>query len=69
MQVYRGMDIGTAKPDPQLRSRIPHHLIDVRAPDEPYDVGAFVADATTAIDAILAPPESAAPATVYFFSW
>ena len=54
MQVYRGMDIGTAKPDPRLRSRIPHHLIDVRAPDEPYDVGAFVADATTAIDAVLA---------------
>ncbi len=54
MQVYRGMDIGTAKPDPQLRSRVPHHLIDIRTPDEPYDVGAFVEDATAAIDAILA---------------
>jgi tRNA dimethylallyltransferase len=52
MQVYRGMDIGTAKPDPALRSRIPHHLIDIRDPDEPYDVGAFVHDADLAIAAI-----------------
>lgn len=54
MQVYRGMDTGTAKPDPELRARVPHHLIDIRTPDEPYDVGAFVDDATAAIDAILA---------------
>ncbi len=49
MQVYRGMDIGTAKPDLALRRKIPHHLIDVRDPDEQYDVGAFVADANRVI--------------------
>lgn len=52
MQVYRRMDIGTAKPDPELRARVPHHLIDIRTPDEMYDVGSFVEDATAAIDAI-----------------
>ncbi len=54
MQIYRGMDIGTAKPEPALRDRIPHHLIDIRSPDEQYDVGAFVADANRAIGEILA---------------
>ncbi|MFP4114413.1 MAG: tRNA (adenosine(37)-N6)-dimethylallyltransferase MiaA [Spirochaetota bacterium] len=52
MQVYRGMDVGTAKPDPSFRSRVPHHLIDIRNPDEQYDVGAFVHDADEAIAAI-----------------
>lgn len=52
MQVYRGLDIGTAKPPRELRDRLPHHLIDIRNPDEPYDVGAFVHDANTAIGAI-----------------
>jgi tRNA dimethylallyltransferase len=42
MQVYRGMDIGTAKPSPLLRSQLPHHLIDIRNPDERFDVGDFV---------------------------
>jgi tRNA dimethylallyltransferase len=42
MQVYRGMDIGTAKPDLDLRSRLPHHLIDIRDPDEQFSVGDFV---------------------------
>jgi tRNA dimethylallyltransferase len=41
-QVYRGLDIGTAKPDAVLRARIPHHLIDVRDPDEIFSVGDFV---------------------------
>jgi len=54
MQVYRGMDIGTAKPPPALRRRVPHHLIDIRDPDERYDVGAFVADANREMNAILA---------------
>lgn len=54
MQVYRGMDIGTAKPDAALRAQIPHHLIDLRDPDEQYDVGAFVADANLAIREISA---------------
>jgi tRNA dimethylallyltransferase len=42
MQVYRGMDIGTAKPSPEERARIPHHLIDIRDPDEQFNVGDFV---------------------------
>ncbi|MFH2114540.1 MAG: tRNA (adenosine(37)-N6)-dimethylallyltransferase MiaA [Spirochaetota bacterium] len=41
-QVYRGMDIGSAKPDPRLLSRIPHELIDLRSPDEAFSVGDFV---------------------------
>ena len=42
MQVYRGMDIGTAKATPEERRRVPHHLIDIRQPDEPFSV--FFAD-------------------------
>jgi tRNA dimethylallyltransferase len=42
MQVYRGMDIGTAKPTSAERSLVPHHLIDVMALDEPFDVARFV---------------------------
>lgn len=42
MQVYRGMDIGTAKPDPELRKKLPHHLIDIRNPDEQFNAGDFV---------------------------
>jgi tRNA dimethylallyltransferase len=50
MQVYRGMDIGTAKPDAELQRRIPHHLIDIRNPNEQFHVGDFVrlADAACA---------------------
>ena len=42
MQVYRGMDIGTAKPSPEERARIPYHLIDIRNPDEQFNAGEFV---------------------------
>jgi tRNA dimethylallyltransferase len=42
MQVYRSMDIGTAKPSPELRRRFPHHLIDIRDPGEQFNVGEFV---------------------------
>jgi tRNA dimethylallyltransferase len=42
MQVYRGMDIGTAKPSPEERRRIPHHLIDIRDPCEQFNTGDFV---------------------------
>ncbi len=42
--VYRGMDIGTAKPDAALRAAIPHHLIDILDPAESYSAGQFVAD-------------------------
>ena len=41
MQVYRGMDIGTAKPTPEERRRIPHHLLDVVDPDEPFDASRY----------------------------
>lgn len=42
MQVYRGMDIGTAKPSPAERARVPHHLLDVVDPRESFDVARFV---------------------------
>ena len=42
--VYRGMDIGTAKPPLSVRTRIPHHLIDIRDPAEGYSVGEFTLD-------------------------
>ena len=49
MQVYRGMDIGTAKPSAQERAQLPHHLIDIRSPDEQFNVGDFVRLAHEAI--------------------
>lgn len=42
MQVYRGMDIGTAKPRGPILDQLPHHLIDIRNPDEQFNVGDFV---------------------------
>jgi tRNA dimethylallyltransferase len=39
--VYRGMDLGTAKPTPEERARIPHHLIDVADPDQPFTAGDY----------------------------
>ncbi|MCL2128038.1 MAG: tRNA (adenosine(37)-N6)-dimethylallyltransferase MiaA, partial [Treponema sp.] len=42
MQVYRGMDIGTAKPSPAERALLPHHLIDIRDPCEQFNAGDFV---------------------------
>jgi len=41
MQVYRHMDIGTAKPTPAEQRRIPHHLIDIIAPDEPFNASQY----------------------------
>ncbi|MEZ5533005.1 MAG: tRNA (adenosine(37)-N6)-dimethylallyltransferase MiaA [Steroidobacteraceae bacterium] len=51
-QVYRGLDVGSAKPDAATRARIPHHLLDLRDPAEHYSAGEFVADATAAIRGI-----------------
>ena len=48
-QVYRHMDIGTAKPSPQERSRAPHHLLDLRDPDQTFDLGSFLSLARLAI--------------------
>ena len=42
MQVYRGMDIGTAKPPAELQKKLPHHLIDIRNPNEQFNAGDFV---------------------------
>lgn len=52
--VYRGMDIGTAKPDAETLRRAPHRLIDIRDPEESYSAGDFVRDARREIDAIIA---------------
>src|SRR5262247_3457656 len=49
MQVFRFMDIGTAKPDAAARSRVPHHLIDVVTPDQPYSAGRYAREARAAI--------------------
>jgi len=43
--VYRGMDIGTAKPEPEILNQYPHHLINIIEPTERYSVGAFRTDA------------------------
>ena len=48
MQIYRGMDIGTAKEPPSRREAVPHSLIDVVAPDEEYSVARFRDEATAA---------------------
>lgn len=47
--VYRGMDIGSAKPDAELLARLPHRLVDIRNPDEPYSAADFVNDALAEI--------------------
>lgn len=52
--VYRGMDIGTAKPDADTLRRAPHRLIDIRDPEDSYSAGEFVRDARGEIDSILA---------------
>ncbi|MBN2437951.1 MAG: tRNA (adenosine(37)-N6)-dimethylallyltransferase MiaA, partial [Deltaproteobacteria bacterium] len=50
MQVYRHMDIGTAKPTAEERARIPHHLLDVVDPDEPFDASRYIGLAHGVID-------------------
>jgi tRNA dimethylallyltransferase len=54
MQIYRGMDIGTAKPSLEQRKLVYHHMIDIAGPDQPYSVGDYLRDARAAIDGILA---------------
>ncbi len=51
-QVYRGMDIGTAKPDADERAAVPHHLIDILDPAQAYSAASFAADARRLIDEI-----------------
>ncbi|MEY4751915.1 MAG: hypothetical protein RIQ60_4129 [Pseudomonadota bacterium] len=52
--VYRGLDIGSAKPDAAERAAVPHHLIDIRDPRQAYSAAEFAADARTRVDQILA---------------
>ncbi len=52
--VYRGMDIGTAKPSRSVLASVPHHLIDIVDAGDTYSAGRFVTDANAAIDAIAA---------------
>jgi tRNA dimethylallyltransferase len=52
--VYRGMDIGTAKPTPAERALVPHHLIDIIEPSEAYSAARFVGDAQALISAVQA---------------
>ena len=52
--VYRGMDIGTAKPDAETLKRTPHRLIDIRDPEESYSAGDFVRDARAEMESIFA---------------
>ncbi|HEY6009761.1 MAG TPA: tRNA (adenosine(37)-N6)-dimethylallyltransferase MiaA, partial [Geobacteraceae bacterium] len=54
MQVYRGMDIGTAKPSRQDRRRVPHHLIDIVDPDVNFSASDFRREAAAAIADIVA---------------
>ena len=53
-QVFRDMDIGTAKPDSATLERYPHRLIDLISPEESYSAARFRADALTAMDEITA---------------
>lgn len=49
MQVYKGMDIGTAKPPPELKGRVPHHLLDIVAPSVNFTAADFAAASQAAI--------------------
>jgi tRNA dimethylallyltransferase len=51
-QVYRGMDVGTAKPSREARASVPHHLLDLASPDEPFTVAQWVARARELIPEI-----------------
>jgi tRNA dimethylallyltransferase len=51
-QVYRGMDLGTAKPSAAERAQVPHHLLDLLEPTERYSAAQFAADAQALIDAV-----------------
>jgi tRNA dimethylallyltransferase len=54
MQIYRGMDIGTAKPTTKQRRLVYHHMIDIAEPDQPYSAGDYLRDARAALDGIIA---------------
>ncbi|MBI4685666.1 MAG: tRNA (adenosine(37)-N6)-dimethylallyltransferase MiaA [Nitrospirae bacterium] len=53
MQIYRGMDIGTAKPLKQQREEVKHHMIDIIEPSDSYSVGSYIKDVTPIIENLL----------------
>jgi len=53
MQIYRYMDIGTAKPTQQERAQVPHYLIDIRDPDESFDASQYVREARHAVEEVI----------------
>lgn len=52
MQIYSGMDIGTAKPSEEQRMSVKHHMIDIISPSEPYSVGRYIEDVMPVIEAL-----------------
>ncbi len=54
MQIYRGMDIGTAKPTPEEMRGVPHHMLDFLDPNEDYSVGRYVEEADAVLQRLLA---------------
>ena len=63
MQIYRGMDIGTAKPTPEEMQGVPHHMIDIADPTENYSVSRYAAEATACVDDIPPPRSTTSPAS------
>ena len=59
--VYRGMDIGTAKPSPAELSSVPHHLIDIRDPLQPFSAAEFASQAR-ALPSVGWPAKGSSPA-------
>lgn len=55
MQIYRGLDIGTAKPTPKERVQVPHHMLDILAPEENFSVSQYARRARACLDAIPTP--------------
>ena len=53
MQIYRRMDVGTAKPTPEEMCGVAHHMIDVAEPEEDYSVARYVSEAAACVDDIL----------------
>ena len=58
-QIYRGMDVGTAKPSPETRALLPHHLYDIAEPADAYSLALYRRDALAALEAVWARGELA----------
>jgi tRNA dimethylallyltransferase len=66
MLVYRGMDVGTAKPTPEQRARVPHHLLDLAEPSERFTVARFQTCARRALVRVMARPLLVGGSGLYF---